>query len=69
MFKDYQPKKEYDENFFSGDILPRSFLDPLLSSLGEMGLDQSKISHEIARKLVDASVYQVVSLVDIKHLL
>jgi hypothetical protein len=52
MFKDYQPKKGYDEYFSSDDFSPRSTLEPLLSSLGEMGLDQLNISHEIARKLL-----------------
>ena len=46
------PKKEYDEYFSSEDSLPRSSLEPLLSSLGEIGLDQLKISHGIARKLL-----------------
>ena len=52
MFKNYQPKKGYDEYFSSEDSLPRSSLEPLLSSLGEMGLDQLNISHGIARKLL-----------------
>ena len=52
LFKDYQPKKGYDEYFSSDNFLPRSSLEPLLSSLGEMGLDQLNISHEIARKLL-----------------
>ena len=52
MFNNYQPKKGYDEYFSSDDFLPRSSLEPLLSSLGEMGLDQLNISHEIARKLL-----------------
>lgn len=33
-------------------FLPRSSLEPLLTSLGEMGLHQLNISHEIARKLL-----------------
>ena len=52
MFKDYQPKKGYEEYSFSDDFLPRSSLEPLLSSLVEMGLDQLNISHEIARNLL-----------------
>ena len=52
MFTDYQPKKGYDEYFSSEDFSPRTTLEPLLSSLGEIGLDQLNISHEIARKLL-----------------
>ncbi len=52
MFTDYQPKKGYDEYFSSDDFSPRTTLEPLLSSLGEIGLDQLNISHEIARKLL-----------------
>ena len=52
MFNNYHPKNGYDEYFSSDDFLPRSSLEPLLSSLGEMGLDQLNISHEIARKLL-----------------
>ena len=52
MFTDYQPKKGYDEYFSSEDFSPRTSLEPLLSSLKKMGLDQLNISHEIARKLL-----------------
>ena len=52
MFTDYQPKKGYDEYFSSEDFSPRTSLEPLLSSLGKIGLDQLNISHEIARKLL-----------------
>ena len=52
MFTDYQPKKGYDEYFSSVDFSPRATLEPLLSSLMEIGLDQLNISHEIARKLL-----------------
>ena len=52
MFTDYQPKKGYDEYFSSDDFSPRTTLEPLLSSLGDIGLDQLNISHEIARKLL-----------------
>ena len=52
MFTDYQPKKGYDEYFSSEDFSPRATLEPLLSSLMEIGLDQLNISHEIARKLL-----------------
>ena len=52
MFTDYQPKKGYDEYFSSDDFSPRTTLKPLLSSLGDIGLDQLNISHEIARKLL-----------------
>ena len=52
MFTDYQPKKGYDEYFSAEDFSPRTTLEPLLSSLGEIGLDQLNISHEIARKLL-----------------
>ena len=52
MFTDYQPKKGYDEYFSSEGFSPRTSLEPLLSSLGKIGLDQLNISHEIARKLL-----------------
>jgi len=52
VFTDYQPKKGYDEYFSSEDFSPRATLEPLLSSLMEIGLDQLNISHEIARKLL-----------------
>jgi len=52
VFTDYQPKKGYDEYFSSDDFSPRTTLEPLLSSLGAIGLDQLNISHEIARKLL-----------------
>ena len=52
MFTGYQPKKGYDEYFSSEDFSPRTSLEPLLSSLGKIGLDQLNISHEIARKLL-----------------
>jgi len=52
VFTDYQPKKGYDEYFSSDDFSPRTTLEPLLSSLGDIGLDQLNISHEIARKLL-----------------
>jgi len=52
VFTDYQPKKGYDEYFSSEDFSPRTSLEPLLSSLGKIGLDQLNISHEIARKLL-----------------
>ena len=52
MFTDYQPKKGYDEYFSSEGCSPRTSLEPLLSSLGKIGLDQLNISHEIARKLL-----------------
>ena len=43
MFTDYQPKKGYDEYFSSEDFSPRTSLEPLLSSLGKIGLDQLNI--------------------------
>ena len=52
MFTDYQPKKGYDEYFTSEDFSPRTSLEPLLSSLKKIGLDQLNVSHEIARKLL-----------------
>jgi len=52
VFTDYQPKKGYDEYFSSEGCSPRTSLEPLLSSLGKIGLDQLNISHEIARKLL-----------------
>ncbi len=52
MFTDYQPKKGYDEYFSSNNFSLRMTLKPLLSSLGEMGLEQLNVSHGIARKLL-----------------
>ncbi|MGB7564618.1 MAG: circularly permuted type 2 ATP-grasp protein [Prochlorococcaceae cyanobacterium] len=47
MFTDYRPHKGYDE-YFSAAAQPRQALKPLLSSLGQLGLDQLNTSHAAA---------------------
>ncbi|MCP9850975.1 circularly permuted type 2 ATP-grasp protein [Cyanobium sp. Morenito 9A2] len=47
MFTDYKPQKGYDE-YFSATAQPRKALQPLLSSLGQLGLDQLNTSHAAA---------------------
>ena len=51
MFTDYRPSQGYDE-YFSGSDQPRSALQPLLSSLGHMGLDQLNQNHVAAGMLL-----------------
>ncbi|MFN5119492.1 MAG: circularly permuted type 2 ATP-grasp protein [Cyanobacteriota bacterium] len=47
MFTQYRPSHGYDE-YFSGSDQPRAALQPLLSSLGRMGLDQLNRNHAAA---------------------
>ena len=51
MFTDYRPNHGYDE-YFSGAEQPRDALQPLLSSLGRMGLDQLNHNHAAAGMLL-----------------
>ena len=51
MFTAYRPNHGYDE-YFSGPDLPRPALQPLLSSLGRMGLEQLNHNHAAAGMLL-----------------
>ncbi len=51
MFSQYKPNQGYDEYFSSNDQ-PRATLTPLLSSLGQMGLDQLNRNHAAAGMLL-----------------
>lgn len=51
MFTDYRPNKGYDEYFSAADQ-PRSTLRPLLSSLGQLGLDTLNRNHAAAGMLL-----------------
>ncbi len=51
MFSQYKPNQGYDEYFSSNDQ-PRDTLTPLLSSLGQMGLDQLNRNHAAAGMLL-----------------
>ena len=44
MFGEYRPNRGYDE-YFSAPDQPRSTLRPLLSSLGQLGLDELNRNH------------------------
>ena len=51
MFTEYRPNHGYDEYFSAADA-PRAALQPLLSSLGLMGLDQLNRNHAAAGALL-----------------
>ena len=51
MFTEYRPNHGYDEYFRAADQ-PREGLRPLLSSLGEMGLDRLNLNHAAAGMLL-----------------
>ncbi len=51
MFSQYKPNQGYDEYFTATDQ-PRATLTPLLSSLGQMGLDQLNRNHAAAGMLL-----------------
>jgi len=51
MFKDYQPKKKDMMNTFLLMIFAKINFRAIVFTLGEMGLDQLDISHEIVSKL------------------
>ncbi|MBM5814479.1 MAG: circularly permuted type 2 ATP-grasp protein, partial [Cyanobacteria bacterium M_DeepCast_100m_m1_067] len=51
MFTEYKPSGGYDEYFSAVDV-PRSALSPLLSSLGQLGLDELNRNHAAAGVLL-----------------
>ncbi len=51
MFTDYRPSRGYDE-YFSAFDEPRSALRPLLSSLGQLGLEELNRNHAAAGNLL-----------------
>ncbi|NDC15444.1 MAG: circularly permuted type 2 ATP-grasp protein, partial [Synechococcaceae bacterium WB9_2_170] len=51
MFTEYKPNRGYDE-YFSSCEEPRSSLKPLLSSLGQLGLDELNRNHAAAGMLL-----------------
>ena len=51
MFTEYRPSKGYDE-YFSADDQPRQALQPLLSSLGALGLAELNRNHAAAGMLL-----------------
>ena len=51
MFTEYKPNKGYDEYFSAADQ-PRSALRPLVSSLGQLGLDELNRNHAAAGVLL-----------------
>jgi uncharacterized circularly permuted ATP-grasp superfamily protein len=51
MFTDYKPAKGYDE-YFSASSQPRSALRPLLSSLGQLGIEEINRNHAAAGMLL-----------------
>jgi uncharacterized circularly permuted ATP-grasp superfamily protein len=51
MFTEYKPNRGYDE-YFSAVDKPRSALSPLLSSLGQLGLDELNRNHAAAGVLL-----------------
>ncbi|MGL6134384.1 MAG: circularly permuted type 2 ATP-grasp protein [Prochlorococcaceae cyanobacterium] len=51
MFTDYRPRRGYDE-YFSAFDEPRSALRPLLSSLGQLGLEELNRNHAAAGNLL-----------------
>ena len=52
MFTQYRPSTGYDEYFCRDRSAPRAVLEPLLSSLGDMGLAELNRSHASASKLL-----------------
>ena len=52
MFTQYRPSTGYDEYFCRDRSAPRADLEPLLSSLGDMGLAELNRSHASASKLL-----------------
>ena len=51
MFTEYQPRKGYDE-YFNAAAEPRAALRPLLSSLGQLGIEEINRSHVAAGLLL-----------------
>ena len=52
MFTEYRPTHGYDEYFCREQSAPRADLEPLLSSLGAMGLAELNRSHASASNLL-----------------
>ncbi|OUX73962.1 MAG: hypothetical protein CBC50_02015, partial [Synechococcus sp. TMED90] len=52
MFTEYRPTQGYDEYFCREQSAPRADLEPLLSSLGAMGLAELNRSHASASNLL-----------------
>lgn len=52
MFKEYRPSQGYDEYFCKKQAAPRSDLEPLLNSLGQIGLDELNRNHASASNLL-----------------
>ena len=52
MFKEYRPSQGYDEYFCKKQSAPRSDLEPLLNSLGQIGLDELNRNHASASNLL-----------------
>ncbi|MEI6360376.1 MAG: circularly permuted type 2 ATP-grasp protein, partial [Synechococcus sp. ELA619] len=51
MFTAYKPSKGYDE-YFSGSAEPREALQPLISSLGTLGIEELNRNHAAAGMLL-----------------
>ncbi|WP_115019126.1 circularly permuted type 2 ATP-grasp protein [Synechococcus sp. UW140] len=52
MFTEYRPTSGYDEYFCRREEAPRSSLEPLLSSLGQMGIAELNRNHAAASHLL-----------------
>ncbi len=52
MFQEYQPSHGYDEYFCREQAAPRADLEPLLTSLGQIGLAELKRNHVSASNLL-----------------
>ena len=53
IFTEYKPSAGYDEYFCRTDAAPRAALEPLLSSLGQIGLNELIRNHAAAHSVVD----------------
>lgn len=52
MFTQYRPTKGYDEYFCRERLAPRADLEPLLSTLGQLGLSELNRNHASASNLL-----------------
>ena len=52
MFSKYRPSHGYDEYFCKKEAAPRKDLEPLLNSLGDIGLAELKRNHASASNLL-----------------
>jgi len=52
MFKEYQPSHGYDEYFCKKQAAPRADLEPLLNSLGQIGMAELQHNHACASNLL-----------------